>query len=94
MGLVALSTILGITVRGNLEPTNLVMLYLASVVISAIFLGRGPSLLAAIAGVLAFDFFLVPPYLTLAVSDTQYIITFIVLLIVSLVISTLTAQGS
>jgi K+-sensing histidine kinase KdpD len=31
------------------------MLYLASVVISAIFLGRGPSLLAAIAGV-RFDF--------------------------------------
>ena len=75
-----------------LEPTNLVMLYLVSVVISAIFLGRGPSLLAAFAGVLAFDFFLVPPYLTLAVSDTQYIITFVVLLVVSLVISTLTTQ--
>lgn len=93
LGLVAFSTILGLLVRGDLEPTNLVMLYLASVVISAIFLGRGPSLLAAVAGVLAFDFFLVPPYLTLAVSDTQYIITFVVLLIVSLVISTLTAQG-
>jgi two-component system, OmpR family, sensor histidine kinase KdpD len=66
---------------------------MASVVISAIFLGRGPSLLAAFAGVLAFDFFLVPPYLTLAVSDTQYIVTFIALLIVSLVVSSLTAQG-
>ena len=79
--------------RGNLEPTNLVMLYLASVVISAIFLGRGPSLLAAIAGVLAFDFFLVPPYLTFAVSDTQYLITFVMLFVVSLVISSLTARG-
>jgi len=92
LGLVALSTLLGFTVRGNLEPVNLVMLYLASVVISAVFLGRGPSLLAAIAGVLAFDFFFVPPYLTLAVSDTQYIITFAVLFIVSLIISSLTAQ--
>ncbi len=92
IGLVALSTLLGFTVRGNLEPANLVMLYLASVVISAIFLGRGPSLLAAILGVLAFDFFLVPPYLTLAVSDTQYLITFGVLFIVSLVISSLTTQ--
>ena len=91
--LVAVSTILGLTVRGDLEPTNLVMLYLASVVISAIFLGRGPSLLAAVAGVLAFDFFLVPPYLTFVVNDTEYIITFVVLLIVSLVISTLIAQG-
>jgi two-component system sensor histidine kinase KdpD len=92
LGLVALSTVLGVLVRGALEPTNLVMLYLVSVVISAIFLGRGPSLLAALAGVLAFDFFLVPPYLTLAVSDTQYILTFVVLLVVSLVISTLTVQ--
>jgi two-component system, OmpR family, sensor histidine kinase KdpD len=90
--LVAVSTVLGLTVRTDLEPTNLVMLYLASVVISAIFLGRGPSLLAAIAGVLAFDFFLVPPYLTFAVSDTQYVITFIVLFVISLLISSLTAQ--
>src|SRR5512138_2524805 len=93
LGLVAISTLFGLLVRSDLEPTNLVMLYLASVVISAIFLGRGPSLLAAFASVLAFDFFLVPPYLTLAVSDTQYIVTFIALLIVSLVISSLTAQG-
>jgi two-component system sensor histidine kinase KdpD len=91
-GFVALSTLLGISVRGSLEPTNLVMLYLASVVISAVYLGRGPSLLAALTGVLAFDFFLVPPYFTLAVSDTQYLITFLVLLIVSLVTSSLTAR--
>jgi two-component system sensor histidine kinase KdpD len=69
------------------------MLYLASVVISAIFLGRGPSLFAAIAGVLAFDFFLVPPYHTFAVSDTEYLITFLMLFVISLVISSLTARG-
>ncbi|MBK9782376.1 MAG: sensor histidine kinase KdpD [Anaerolineales bacterium] len=90
--LVAVSTSLGLIIRGNLEPANLVMLYLASTVVSAVFLGRGPSLLTAIAGVLAFDFFLVPPYLTFAVSDTQYFITFIALLVVSLVVSSLTAR--
>ncbi|CAG0984543.1 two-component system, OmpR family, sensor histidine kinase KdpD [Planctomycetaceae bacterium] len=92
LGLIAISTLLGLTVRGNLEPANLVMLYLASVVISAIFLGRGPSLFASIAGVLAFDFFLVPPYHTFAVSDTQYLITFGMLFTVSLIISSLTAK--
>jgi two-component system sensor histidine kinase KdpD len=91
--LVAASTMIGLMVRGNLEPTNLVMLYLASVVISAFLLGRGPSLLATIASVLAFDFFLVPPYLTFAVNDTQYLITFSVLLVISLGISSLTARG-
>jgi two-component system sensor histidine kinase KdpD len=92
LALVALATLLGLSVRGQLEPANLVMLYLASVVIAAIYLGRGPSLLATVASVLAFDFFLVPPQLTFAVSDTQYIITFIGLFVVSLVVSTLTAR--
>lgn len=91
-GLVLASTLLGVTVRGDLEPANLVMLYLASTVISAIYLGRGPSLLVAVLGVLAFDYFLVPPYFTFAVSDTQYLITFLVLFVVSLVISSLTAR--
>ena len=68
------------------------MLYLASTVIAAIYLGRGPALLTSFLGVLAFDFFLVPPYLTFAVSDTQYFITFIGLFLVSLVVSTLTAR--
>lgn len=92
LALVAISTLLSLFVRGTLEPANLVMLYLASVVISAVFLGRGPSLLTAVTSVFAFDFFLVPPYFTFAVSDTQYIVTFIVLFIVSLVISSLTAR--
>jgi two-component system sensor histidine kinase KdpD len=42
--------------------------------------------------VLAFDFFFVPPHLTLAVSDTQYLLTFVALLVVGLVISSLTAR--
>jgi two-component system sensor histidine kinase KdpD len=92
LGLVMISTILGLLIRGNLEPTNLVMLYLASTVISAIFLGRGPSLLTAIAGVLAFDFFLIPPYLTFTVSDTQYLITFAALFVISIVVSSLTVR--
>jgi two-component system sensor histidine kinase KdpD len=93
-GLVVLSTLLGSLVHREFEPANLVMLYLVSVVVSAIFLGRGPSLLATVLGVLAFDFFLVPPQFTLAVDDTQYFITFIGLFIVSLVISSLTTRVS
>ena len=94
LGMVALATLLGVAVRGQLEPTNLVMLYLMVVVIAGLNLGRGPAMLAAMTGVLSFDFFLVQPYLTLAVSDTQYLFTFIVLFIVSLVISSLTARVS
>lgn len=90
--LVAAATTLGLTIRGELEPANLVMLYLLSVLVSAIYLGRGPSLLATVTSVLAFDFFLVPPYQTFAINDTQYLITFIGLFIVSFVVSSLAAR--
>jgi two-component system sensor histidine kinase KdpD len=68
------------------------MLYLVSTLLAAVYLGRGPALLTSILGVLAFDFFLVPPYMTFAVSDTQYLLTFIGLFLVSLVVSTLTVR--
>ena len=90
--MVVATTFIGHLIHTKLEPVNLVMLYLVSTVAAAVYLGRGPALLTSILGVLAFDFFLVPPYFTFAVSDTQYIVTFIGLFLVSLVVSTLTAR--
>jgi two-component system sensor histidine kinase KdpD len=87
IGLVGLSTLIGIPLHAFLDPTNLVMLYLAAVVIAAVFLGRGPSILASFLSVLAFDFFFTEPRLTFQVSDTQYLLTFIGLLLVGLIIS-------
>ena len=90
--------ILGVTILGapfslHFSPTNLVMLYLLAVVIAAVTLGRGPSILASVLAVLAFDFFFVPPRLTFVVADTEYILTFVGLFVVSLVISTLAVQA-
>ena len=42
--------------------------------------GRGPAVLAAFLNVAAFDFFFVPPRLSFAVSDVQYLLTFAVML--------------
>ncbi len=92
LALVAFATLLGYPVHTVIDPANLVMLYLVAVVVAAIYLGRGPSIVAAIAGVLALDFFFVPPAFTFAVSDTQYMLTFAGLLIVSLAISNLTVR--
>ncbi len=92
--LVAIATLIGFFVVGNIEPTNLVMVYLLAVVIAAIYLGRGPAIMASILGVLVFDFLFVLPYFTFAVSDTQYILTFIGLFLVGVVISQLTARAS
>jgi two-component system sensor histidine kinase KdpD len=91
-GWVAATTLLSEIIRPFISPTNLVMLFLLIVVIVALRLGRGPAILASILSVLVFDFFFVPPRLTFAVSDTQYLLTFAGLLIVGLVISTLTSR--
>jgi two-component system sensor histidine kinase KdpD len=87
LGLVFLLTLAGFQLYQYLAPTNLVMLYLVAVVISAIFLGRGPSIMASIASVLAFDFFFVDPRYSFSVNDTQYLLTFMGLLVVGLIIS-------
>lgn len=78
--------------RWGLAEANVAMVFLLGVVFAAIRFGRGPAVAAAVVGVLAFDFFFVPPYLTFAVADTQYLFTFAVMLLVGLVISTLTAR--
>jgi two-component system, OmpR family, sensor histidine kinase KdpD len=92
IGLVLLTTLFGIFIKGKLEPTNLVMFYLLVVVISAVEWGKGPAIVTSIISVLCFDYFLVPPYLTFTVASIHYIFTFIGLLIVGLVISTLASR--
>jgi two-component system, OmpR family, sensor histidine kinase KdpD len=90
--LVAAATGLSALVAPYIHPTNLVVIYLLSVVLAAVYLGRGPAILVSILGVLAFDFFFVPPSMTLAVDDAEYLLSFVGLLAVSLVISQLTAM--
>jgi len=90
--LVILATLAGLPLRGRVEPTNLVMFYLAAVLVAALSLGRRPAVLCALAGVLAFDFFMVPPYLTFAVSDTQYLLTFAGLFLLGVIVSGLVAR--
>jgi two-component system sensor histidine kinase KdpD len=93
VALVAVISAIGVPIHTVISSTNLVMLYLAAVVAAALYLGRGPAILASALGVLAFDFFLIEPRLTLTVADTEYIFTFIGLFAVSLVVSTLAARS-
>ena len=73
------------------ELTNIVMLFLLTVVVVALLYGRGPAVLAAFVSVALFDFFFVAPRFSFAVSDIQYLLTFGVMLLVALVVGQLTA---
>jgi len=92
LGMVILATLTGAFLQPVVDPVNLIMIYLLCVVISAVYSGFGPSIMVCILGVLAFDFFFIPPVLTFAVEDVQYFITFIVLLLVGIVVSYLTSR--
>ncbi|HYG41828.1 MAG TPA: sensor histidine kinase KdpD [Bordetella sp.] len=74
-----------------LHQTNIVMLFLLAVVAVALRHGRGPAALASVLSVGLFDFFFVQPLASFAVSDVQYLLTFLVLLGVGLLIGQLTA---
>jgi two-component system, OmpR family, sensor histidine kinase KdpD len=79
--------------RPLLDPTNMVMFYLLAVVVAAVRLSRKQAVVTSFLGVLAFDFFFVPPRFTFAVADPQYLITFVALFTVGAVISTLVAHS-
>jgi two-component system sensor histidine kinase KdpD len=76
----------------GLAEANKAFLFLLGAALIAFRFGQGPGVLAAILGVMAFDFFFVPPYLTFAVADAQFVITFGIMLVVALIIGTLTAR--
>lgn len=86
-----LTALLATPLQGVFELSNIVMLFLLMVVGVGLRLGRGPAVAAAFVGVALFDFFFVPPRLSFAVSDVQYLVTFAVMLLVALVIGQLTA---
>ncbi|MHB8163275.1 MAG: DUF4118 domain-containing protein [Methanoregula sp.] len=90
--LIAIITIIGWLVKSFISPTNLAMLYLLAVVVIAFRRGLRPAIFTAIIGVLAFDFFFIPPYLTFRVTDTEYLITFAGMIIVGALISLLVTR--
>jgi two-component system, OmpR family, sensor histidine kinase KdpD len=88
----AACTAIAALMHSRFELTNLVMVYLLGTAIAGMRLGRGPAVLATLLSVLSLDFFFVSPRFTFAVSDAQYFVTFVVMLLVALTLATLMAS--
>lgn len=86
------ATLFCAAIRPYVSPTNMVMVYLVTVVLASLWLGQKQAILTAFLGVLAFDYFFVPPRLTFSVADKEYLITFLGLFGVGVIISTLVAK--
>lgn len=97
--LISFGMILVATVAGKLMelmpfsiPYNTEMLYVLCVAISAIYLGFGPSFMASILSVLAYDFFFTLPLLTFTVASQQDIFSLFILFVVTFAISCLSPK--
>ncbi|MCY1059313.1 sensor histidine kinase KdpD [Nannocystis sp. SCPEA4] len=75
-----------------IDMSDIIMLYLLVIMMTAARFGRGPSMLAAVLSVASFDFCFVPPFYDFAVADARYMLTFGVMLTVGIVISGLTER--
>jgi two-component system, OmpR family, sensor histidine kinase KdpD len=84
-------TLASIPLAAHFDRSNIVAIFILTVVLIAVRFGRGPAALAAVLSVGSFDFFFVPPRFSFAVSDVQYFLTFVIMLAVGLITGQLTA---
>ena len=92
LGTVTISTALAGLLSPYFDRTDIAMVYLLGIVITATRTGRWPALFSSLLSVAAFDFFFITPYFTFAVSEIRFLVTFGVMLIVAYVITRLTWQ--
>ncbi len=76
----------------HLDAPNLAMIYLLGILAVALRGDRGAAIAVALSSVLAFDFFFTTPFYSFTISDTQYIVTCVVMGLIGGVISMLTAR--
>ncbi|MCL5946053.1 MAG: sensor histidine kinase KdpD [Planctomycetes bacterium] len=94
IAVVAFNTALGIFLYHHLglSDINVIMFYLLGVIWISARHSRFAGILTAVLSVAAFDFTVVKPYYSFAVSDTQYLLTFAAMLVTGVYISTLTTR--
>ena len=92
--LLSVATVIGWTFRVlHFPETNIVIVYILSVVLTARFTkGHVYGIMASLIATCAFNIFFTSPYFTLFVSNPTYLITFAVMTITSVATSTLTAK--
>jgi K+-sensing histidine kinase KdpD len=90
---VALATVAALGIERVASVPNLSLLFVLPVVVCAIRYGAASALSAAVLGVLACNFYLIEPRFTLRVAEASNVLALVLLLMVALAVSTVTAQA-
>jgi two-component system sensor histidine kinase KdpD len=88
-----LLTLVLLPLRDRLTLANVTMFFLLSVVLVATMQGISPALVTTFASFFSINFFFVPPYYTLTVSDPREVLDLIVFLIVAMIAGRLGAYS-
>jgi len=91
--MVAAATLAAVLVDHVQSVPNLSLIFVLPVVMAAVSFGWGPSLAAAVTGVLAFNFFLVAPRYSLNVAEPANVWALALLLITAAIVSAVAAQS-
>jgi two-component system sensor histidine kinase KdpD len=90
--LVGIALAFGLLLTLILEVQNVALVFLTSVLVSAVAYGLRPALFASALSVLAFNFFFLPPLHTFTISDPENVVALFFFLVVALIASNLTAN--
>ena len=76
----------------HLADADVVVIYLAAIMVAAVRFGRAASLAASALSVVAFDFFSVQPVFTLSVAEPRYLLTFAMMFGTGILLSSLSRR--
>ncbi|HEV7334451.1 MAG TPA: DUF4118 domain-containing protein [Bosea sp. (in: a-proteobacteria)] len=91
--LVAVATFFAFVADRVVTAPTLTLIFVIPVVVAATSLGWGPSVVAVVASVLAFDFFFTQPYFTFQMTEPSEIAATLLLLVTSAIVSTVAAES-
>jgi K+-sensing histidine kinase KdpD len=90
---VALAGVLAFVVDHLVDAPNLTLIFVLPVVVSAVAFGWKPSLAAAVAGVLTFDYFFTQPYFSLRIESPNDLWDAALLLVIGMIVSSVAAES-
>jgi K+-sensing histidine kinase KdpD len=89
-----LLTVLLLPLQGRLAVGSFLLIYLLAVVVIAVLGGAGPALLAAVISFLLVNWFLTPPYYTLAVANRDTAVDLVAFVLVAALVSVAVELGA
>ncbi|HVW57718.1 MAG TPA: sensor histidine kinase KdpD [Rhizobiaceae bacterium] len=91
-GLVGVALCCGLLLARFLEVQNVALAFLTAVLVSAVAFGIRAALYSSLLSVLAFNFFFLPPYYSVSISDPENVVALFFFLVVALIAGNLTAN--